>query len=83
MPTSMNQPGHLRPLEIQIGARDRCGHCKRMTEDYKKLGQLVESDPKLKARVIVAKVRGGMTPPGPSDGSARLAGAAAVRIDSL
>ncbi|KIZ01659.1 protein disulfide isomerase family A, member 6, partial [Monoraphidium neglectum] len=33
-----------------------CGHCKRMTEDYKKLGQLVESDPKLKARVIVAKV---------------------------
>lgn len=33
-----------------------CGHCKRMTGEYKTLGELVESDPKLKSRVVVAKV---------------------------
>lgn len=34
----------------------RCGHCKRMTPEYKALGDAVEKDPKLKARVVVAKV---------------------------
>ncbi|KAG2448646.1 hypothetical protein HYH02_006533 [Chlamydomonas schloesseri] len=33
-----------------------CGHCKRMVPEYKKLGELVSSDPKLKNRVVVAKV---------------------------
>lgn len=32
-----------------------CGHCKRMTPEFKKLGAMVESDPKLKGRVIIAK----------------------------
>lgn len=33
-----------------------CGHCKRMTPEYKALGEAVEKDPKLKGRVVVAKV---------------------------
>mmetsp|Transcript_27918 Transcript_27918/g.61277 ORF Transcript_27918/g.61277 Transcript_27918/m.61277 type:complete len:250 (-) Transcript_27918:220-969(-) len=33
-----------------------CGHCKRMTPEYKKLGELVNSNPKLKGRVVIAKV---------------------------
>ncbi|PNW88536.1 hypothetical protein CHLRE_01g033550v5 [Chlamydomonas reinhardtii] len=33
-----------------------CGHCKRMVPEYKKLGELVAADPKLKNRVVVAKV---------------------------
>ncbi|GFR39801.1 hypothetical protein Agub_g288 [Astrephomene gubernaculifera] len=33
-----------------------CGHCKRMTPEFKKLGELVAADPKLKNRVVVAKV---------------------------
>jgi hypothetical protein len=32
-----------------------CGHCKRMTPEFKKLGAMVESDPKLKGRVVIAK----------------------------
>jgi hypothetical protein len=34
----------------------RCGHCKRMVGEYKTLGELVQSDPALKGRVVVAKV---------------------------
>jgi len=37
----------------------RCGHCKRMVGEYKTLGELVQSDPALKNRVVVAKVGGG------------------------
>ncbi|KAG2444788.1 hypothetical protein HXX76_001531 [Chlamydomonas incerta] len=33
-----------------------CGHCKRMVPEYKRLGELVAADPKLKNRVVVAKV---------------------------
>ncbi|PNH11560.1 putative protein disulfide-isomerase A6 [Tetrabaena socialis] len=33
-----------------------CGHCKRMVPEYKQLGEWVEADPKLKNRVIIAKV---------------------------
>ncbi|KXZ44226.1 hypothetical protein GPECTOR_71g587 [Gonium pectorale] len=33
-----------------------CGHCKRMVPEYKKLGELVAADPKLKNRVVIAKV---------------------------
>ena len=34
----------------------RCGHCKHLTPEYKKLGEAVGADPKLKDRVVVAKV---------------------------
>ena len=34
----------------------RCGHCKHLTPEYKKLGEAVAADPKLKNRVVVAKV---------------------------
>ena len=34
----------------------RCGHCKHLTPEYKKLGEAVASSPKLKDRVIIAKV---------------------------
>lgn len=33
-----------------------CGHCKRLVPEYKALGEAIESDPKLKARVVIAKV---------------------------
>jgi len=33
-----------------------CGHCKRMVGEYKTLGELVQADPALKNRVVVAKV---------------------------
>ncbi|EFJ43445.1 hypothetical protein VOLCADRAFT_106773 [Volvox carteri f. nagariensis] len=33
-----------------------CGHCKRMVPEYKKLGELVAADPKLKNQVVIAKV---------------------------
>lgn len=33
-----------------------CGHCKRMTPEFKKLGETVAADPKLKTRVVIAKV---------------------------
>jgi protein disulfide-isomerase A6 len=33
-----------------------CGHCKRMVGEYKTLGEMVQSDPALKGRVVVAKV---------------------------
>ncbi|GFH21707.1 thioredoxin domain-containing protein [Haematococcus lacustris] len=33
-----------------------CGHCKHLVPEYKKLGDLVQSDPKLKNRVVIAKV---------------------------
>jgi hypothetical protein len=35
----------------------RCGHCKHLTPEYKKLGEAVASDAKLKNSVVVAKVR--------------------------
>jgi len=34
----------------------RCGHCKAMTGEYKKLGELVAADPSLNSQVIIAKV---------------------------
>jgi thiol-disulfide isomerase/thioredoxin len=34
----------------------RCGHCKHLTPEYKKLGEAVAKDPKLKNSVVVAKV---------------------------
>lgn len=34
----------------------RCGHCKHLTPEYKKLGEAVTSDPKLKNAVVIAKV---------------------------
>lgn len=33
-----------------------CGHCKRMTVDYQKVGQAIANDPKLSSRVVIAKV---------------------------
>lgn len=36
----------------------RCGHCKHLTPEYKALGAQVASDPKLKNRVLIAKVKG-------------------------
>lgn len=33
-----------------------CGHCKRMTPEFKKLGEVLESDASLKSRVVVGKV---------------------------
>ncbi|KAG2501842.1 hypothetical protein HYH03_000340 [Edaphochlamys debaryana] len=33
-----------------------CGHCKRMVPELKTLGELITADPKLKNRVVVAKV---------------------------
>lgn len=33
-----------------------CGHCKHLTPEYKALGEQVASDPKLKSRVLIAKV---------------------------
>ena len=35
----------------------RCGHCKHLTPEYKKLGEAVAASPKLKDRVVIAKVR--------------------------
>ena len=35
---------------------NRCGHCKHLTPEYKKLGESVASSPKLKDRVVIAKV---------------------------
>ncbi|GMH37555.1 hypothetical protein BSKO_05428 [Bryopsis sp. KO-2023] len=33
-----------------------CGHCKRLTPELKKLGAAISADPKLKNRVVIAKV---------------------------
>lgn len=33
-----------------------CGHCKRLVPEYSKLGEKIASDPKLKNRVLIAKV---------------------------
>lgn len=33
-----------------------CGHCKRMTADYGKVGQTVKSNPGMSSRVVIAKV---------------------------
>ncbi len=43
----------------------RCGHCKHLTPEFKKLGAQVSGDPKLSSRVVVAKVRG-RAAPGPT-----------------
>ena len=34
----------------------RCGHCKHLTPEYKKVGATVAADAKLKSRVVIAKV---------------------------
>jgi protein disulfide-isomerase A6 len=33
-----------------------CGHCKRLVPEYTKLGEAIAADPKLKNRVLIAKV---------------------------
>jgi len=33
-----------------------CGHCKRLVPEYSKLGEKIAADPKLKNRVLIAKV---------------------------
>ena len=48
-------PPSPRPPPPPRAAR-RCGHCKRMVGEYKALGEAIEADPKLKSRVVVAKV---------------------------
>lgn len=35
----------------------RCGHCKHLTPEYKKLGAAVQKDPLLKSRVVIGKVK--------------------------
>ena len=35
----------------------RCGHCKSLTPEYKKVGEAVSKDAKLNKRVVIAKVR--------------------------
>ena len=35
----------------------RCGHCKHLTPEYKKLGAEIAADPKLSSRVVIAKAR--------------------------
>ena len=42
-------------------AAPRCGHCKHLTPEYKKLGAQISGDPKLSSRVVVAKVLGHTT----------------------
>lgn len=50
------------PLALQITHPDAafvsagCGHCKRLVPEYTKLGQAIAADPKLKNRVLIAKV---------------------------
>jgi protein disulfide-isomerase A6 len=34
----------------------RCGHCKRIVPELKKLGEAIAKDPKLSSRVVIAKV---------------------------
>ena len=34
----------------------RCGHCKHLTPEYKKLGEAVQKDSSLKNRVVIGKV---------------------------
>lgn len=36
----------------------RCGHCKHLVPEYKKLGEAIAKDPSLKNRVVIAKVCG-------------------------
>lgn len=45
-------PPHLAPPRAR-----RCGHCKRLVPEYKTLGEAVANEPRLKDRVVVAKVR--------------------------
>ena len=40
------------PLPSSTG----CGHCKRLVPEYIALGQKIAADPKLKSRVLIAKV---------------------------
>lgn len=46
----MDKPG-------TVVALCRCGHCKRMTSEYKTLGEMIKGDAKLSSRVVIAKVR--------------------------
>jgi len=34
----------------------RCGHCKHLTPEYKKLGEAILKDSSLKSRVVIGKV---------------------------
>jgi hypothetical protein len=54
-------PPHRLVLIPTLMLLCRCGHCKRMVGEYKTLGELVQSDPALKGRVVVAKVGTGCT----------------------
>jgi hypothetical protein len=48
--------GRAVPLFLTLAFWIRCGHCKHLTPEYKALGEKVASDPKLKSRVLIAKV---------------------------
>jgi hypothetical protein len=59
-----------RPTARAAPPARRCGHCKHLTPEFKKLGAQVSGDSKLSSRVVVAKVRRRAAPGPPRPASA-------------
>lgn len=49
-------PNPRLPLCFAYSCLAGCGHCKRLVPEYQKLGEAIASDPKLRGRVLIAKV---------------------------